>query len=128
MRRAPIPYAPVRVVTPALLGAIPVLLLPVSSELDVVRLVLAGFIGFVGYAVARSGGATRRRSIVYGVSALALATVVPTPQLTRRLTCTNVPASSRPRRECPRRRVLDNSVGCRRSPGSLWWSFIGLCR
>jgi hypothetical protein len=57
----------------ALLATLPVLLLPVSSELDVARWILAGFVGIVGYAVARSGDASRRRSVVYGLSVLIVA-------------------------------------------------------
>jgi len=42
----------------------------------VVRLVLAALIALVGYAVARAAGASHARSIVYGVSILAVATAV----------------------------------------------------
>ncbi|MGH3650480.1 MAG: hypothetical protein ACRDU9_07185 [Acidimicrobiia bacterium] len=57
----------------ALFATIPALILPDSVELDVIRLALAGFIGVVGYAVARGGGATVGRSVVYGVSILVIA-------------------------------------------------------
>jgi len=60
----------------ALLATIPVLFLPRSVEFDFVRLILAGFIALVGYAVARSSGATRGRSMVYAASILVVATVV----------------------------------------------------
>jgi hypothetical protein len=59
-----------------LLATIPMLVLPTTSEFDVVRLILAGFIALVGYAVARSAGATVWRSIAYAASVLILATVV----------------------------------------------------
>jgi hypothetical protein len=49
----------------AVLATIPVLLWPPTSELDVVRSVLALFIAAVGFAVARSSGAGRARSLVY---------------------------------------------------------------
>ena len=62
--------------TVALLATIPVVFLPRSVEFDVVRLVLAGFIALVGYAVARSSGASRARSMVYAASVLVVATVV----------------------------------------------------
>ena len=52
------------------------LVLPESVELDVVRFSLAGFIALVGFAVARSSGASRARSIVYGGSVLVVAVTV----------------------------------------------------
>lgn len=60
----------------ALLATVPVLLLPESVELEVVRLVLAVFIAVVGYAVARVAGATNVRSIVYAASVLVVAVLV----------------------------------------------------
>ena len=60
----------------ALLATIPMLVLPESVELDVVRFSLAGFIALVGFAVARSSGASRTRSIVYGGSVLVVAVTV----------------------------------------------------
>ena len=60
----------------ALLATVPVLVLPTSVELDVVRLVLAAFVALVGYAVARSGGTSQLRSMVYGLVILAVALVV----------------------------------------------------
>ena len=59
-----------------LLATVPVLLLPTSAELDVVRLVLAGFIALVGYTVARSSGASGMRSVIYGASILVVAAIV----------------------------------------------------
>ena len=44
--------------------------------LDAARLVLAVFIGLVGYAVARGGGANVVRSVLYGVAILFVAGVV----------------------------------------------------
>ncbi len=60
----------------AVLATVPVLVLPGSDELDVVRLVLAALIALVGYAVARGSGATRARSDLYAASILLVATVV----------------------------------------------------
>jgi VIT1/CCC1 family predicted Fe2+/Mn2+ transporter len=60
----------------ALLATVPVLFLPKSVELDVARLVLAGFIAIIGYAVARSSGGTRGRSLVYAASILVVAALV----------------------------------------------------
>lgn len=54
----------------------PALIFPASVELDVVELVLACFIAFVGYAVSRSSGANRVRSFVYGATLLIVAGVV----------------------------------------------------
>jgi hypothetical protein len=62
--------------TVALLATIPVVVLPRSDEFDVIRLVLAGFIALVGYAVARSSGASRGRSMAYAASVLIVAIVV----------------------------------------------------
>ena len=55
----------------------PVLVLPSSSELDAARLVLAVFIGLVGFAVARGGGASVMRSVLYGVG-IGLGVLLPT--------------------------------------------------
>jgi len=60
----------------AVLATIPVLLWPATAELDVVRELLALFIGFVGFQVARSSGAGRVRSLVYGASLLVVAVTV----------------------------------------------------
>jgi hypothetical protein len=61
----------------ALLVTLPVLLLPATAELDVARLILAGFVAAIGYAVARNSGASMRRSAIYAacilVTALAIA-------------------------------------------------------
>ncbi len=60
----------------AVLATIPVLLWPSTAELDVVRELLALFIALVGFQVARSSGAGRVRSLVYGASLLAVAVTV----------------------------------------------------
>lgn len=60
----------------AVLGTVPVLVLPATAELDVARLLLAGFVALVGYAVARSGGAGTARSAVYAGTVLALALTI----------------------------------------------------
>lgn len=57
----------------AILATIPVLVFPDSAELDVARLALAGFITLVGYAVARGGGASRTRSLIYATAVLIVA-------------------------------------------------------
>ena len=44
------------------LATIPVVLFSESNELDAVRLVLAGFVGVVGFTVARSSGASKPRA------------------------------------------------------------------
>ena len=60
----------------AVLATIPVLVLPSSVELDVDRLLLSGLLAAVGYTVARSAGASRRRSLAYGLVIVAVATAV----------------------------------------------------
>jgi hypothetical protein len=55
----------------AALASIPILLFPASVEIDVVEIVLAGFMAVVGYAVARTSGASRGRAIAYAVLLLA---------------------------------------------------------
>lgn len=60
----------------AIVATIPVIVLPKSVEYDVVRFVLALVIGFVGYEVARSGGADRTRAILYALAVLLVADVV----------------------------------------------------
>lgn len=60
----------------AVLATVPLIALPQSIELEVVRLVLAMFVGLVGYAVARAGGATKSRAIVYAGSVLIVAILV----------------------------------------------------
>ncbi|HET6950100.1 MAG TPA: hypothetical protein VFI47_06985, partial [Acidimicrobiales bacterium] len=57
----------------AALATVPVLLLPASSELGVVRLLLAGLIAAVGYAVARAGAAARGRAVVYALGVMLVA-------------------------------------------------------
>jgi hypothetical protein len=60
----------------ALLATAPVVLLLEPAELECVGLLLAGFIAVVGYVVARGGGATRARSLLYATSVLVLAVVI----------------------------------------------------
>jgi hypothetical protein len=62
--------------TVAVLATAPVVVLPAGSELDVARLLLAGFIAAVGLAVARSGGAGIGRSAAYASTVLVLALVI----------------------------------------------------
>ena len=60
----------------AVVTTIAVLIVPASVEVEVVELVLACFIGLVGFAVSRSGGAGHGRSIVYGAFLLVVAAMV----------------------------------------------------
>ena len=60
----------------ALLASIPVVLFPESVELELVELLLATFIALVGFAVARGGGATRARALLYGLSVLVVAVAI----------------------------------------------------
>jgi len=60
----------------AVLVSIPVVVLPVTSEYDAARLVLALFIGGTGYVVARLAGRTRARSLLYSVLVLIAAVAV----------------------------------------------------
>lgn len=55
----------------AVLATIPVLLFSSTSEFDAVRWVLALFIAFVGFEVARASGAGKSRSAIYGAVLLA---------------------------------------------------------
>jgi hypothetical protein len=50
--------------------------LPGSAELEGVELLLAAFIALVGYAVARGGGATRVRGMLYATSVLVVAVAI----------------------------------------------------
>jgi hypothetical protein len=60
----------------ALGASVPVLLFEESVELEVVELLLAGFVSLVGFAVARGGGATRRRALVYAAVVLVAAVAI----------------------------------------------------
>ena len=51
-------------------------LLPESVELELVELLLAGFIALIGFAVARGGGATRTRAMLYGLAVLVVAVAI----------------------------------------------------
>ena len=60
----------------ALLASVPLVLLPEAAELEGVGLLLATFIALVGYVVAREGGATRARSLLYATAVLVVAVVI----------------------------------------------------
>ena len=60
----------------ALLASVPVLVFPQSGVLQLVELVLAAFIALVGFTVARGGGATRARALVYGLLVLVVAVAI----------------------------------------------------
>jgi hypothetical protein len=60
----------------ALLASVPVLVFPESVELELVELVLAAFIALVGFMVARGGGASRARALVYGLLVLVVAVAI----------------------------------------------------
>lgn len=60
----------------AVLATVPALLVDESAELDAVRLVVAGFIAVVGFAVASTSGASRLRSSIYAIGTLIAALVV----------------------------------------------------
>jgi hypothetical protein len=60
----------------ALLATVPVFLLPSTSELDAVRLILAFSIALMGFLVAKESGAKTIRSVLYGVTTLIIATAI----------------------------------------------------
>ncbi len=60
----------------AVLCTIPVVLMSQASELDAVRLVLAGYVSLVGYQVAMSNGSTRARALIYASIVLAVALAI----------------------------------------------------
>ncbi len=60
----------------ALLASIPVLIFPETLEVEIVELVLAGFIAVVGYAAARGGGAGRMRASGYALAMLVIAVAI----------------------------------------------------
>jgi hypothetical protein len=60
----------------AVFVSIPVLIAPPANELDWARYTCAGIIGVVGYGVARGGGQSRMRAVLFGLGVLALAIVV----------------------------------------------------
>jgi hypothetical protein len=60
----------------ALLCTIPVVVLAPTSELDTVRLLLAGFIATVAFLVARSSGASTFRSAVYAAISLVIGVAI----------------------------------------------------
>jgi hypothetical protein len=60
----------------ALVASAPVILFPQSVELELVELLLAAFIALIGFTVARGGGATRARALVYALSVLVVAVAI----------------------------------------------------
>ena len=58
------------------LATIPVVLFSESNELEAVRLVMAGFIGIVGFAVATASGATRLRAGLYALGMVIVALAI----------------------------------------------------
>ena len=60
----------------AALATVPILLLPPTAELDVVRVEMALLLAVGGYAVARTEGATRGRSVAYASGVFVLAVAV----------------------------------------------------
>lgn len=60
----------------AMLATVPVLLFDSSAELDMTRLVLVGSIGLAAYAVGRSSGAGRMRSLLFAGGVLVLGVAV----------------------------------------------------
>lgn len=60
----------------AVLASVPVLLLPATAELVVVRYLLTAFIAAVAYAVARRAGAAPARALAYVASVVVIAGLV----------------------------------------------------
>lgn len=60
----------------AVLATVPIAILPATSELDVVRLLLAGVVAGVGFAVARAAGAGTARSAIYAATILVVAVAI----------------------------------------------------
>jgi hypothetical protein len=60
----------------ALLASIPVLVFDESAEPAAVEIVLAVFVGPVGFAVARGAGASRTWSLVYAIVVLVAALLI----------------------------------------------------
>ena len=60
----------------AVLATVAVVVLPASTELDVVRILLAAVLGLTGFEVARSGGVGRGRAMVYAAGTLVLAVAI----------------------------------------------------
>lgn len=58
------------------LATLVVLVVPESAELDVVRYLLAGLVGVVGYAAARASGASQGRSLAYAAITLVIAIAI----------------------------------------------------
>jgi len=60
----------------ALLASATALIAPASAELEAAELVLATFLGVVGFAVARTSGATRGRALLYALIVLIAAMAI----------------------------------------------------
>jgi hypothetical protein len=60
----------------AVLATVPLLVVPDEAELDIVRLLLAGFIALVGFVVARSSGASTARAVLYGAGVIVVGLIV----------------------------------------------------
>ncbi len=63
-------------VTVAVLASVPVLLFPEDIERRLVEWLLSAFIALVGFAVARGGGASRPRAMIYAALVLILAVAI----------------------------------------------------
>ena len=59
-----------------MLATVPILLLPSTAELDVVRVEMALLLAVGGYAVARTEGATQGRSLAYATGVFVVAVAV----------------------------------------------------
>ncbi len=57
----------------ALLASIPLIFLPADVEVEVVEVVLCGFVAISGYAVARAGDASRPKAVAYALVVLVVA-------------------------------------------------------
>jgi hypothetical protein len=60
----------------AVLASVPVVVFPASLELELAELLLAAFIALVGFAVARGGGATLIRALVYAAVVLIVSVAI----------------------------------------------------
>ncbi|MBN2622601.1 MAG: hypothetical protein JXA83_04495 [Acidimicrobiales bacterium] len=60
----------------AVLATVPVVVFPASAEMDTVRLLLAGFIAAMGFAVARASGASTVRALGYAATILVAASTI----------------------------------------------------
>jgi hypothetical protein len=60
----------------ALLASVPVILFPEPVELVLVEYLLAAFTALVGFAVARGGGASRARALIYALAVLVVSVAI----------------------------------------------------